>query len=349
MVTGNRVSLILMALKHIIDLVANKMGLNSEDANQRQVLLRFINEAAYEIYNQCDPAGSVMEQVFRVNGDQTVSLPSYVGPLRAIREYSSFIPWSLNQMRPRYNQSNWNDFWRNWRLKGMFALEKSVTNQSQMVVTVPVVENPPITVTVSGSTAQAAYVSETLTMSAVNNSTTNLFTDVKAFIKSKNTLYDVSLTDIDGNLLSVIPSNELSAKYQIVDVSTCPWLQFTTSTLDHFVEVLYKKALPVFQFDGDEFPAFNYDFIISNKAMQIWSQEQGQVQQALAYDQMTTRSLARRLEEENRATEDCVAFVENTHDLLNPRIRARRPARYGGYSTTTRYGVMAPDFHPCYL
>jgi len=74
--------------------------------------------------------------------------------------------------------------------------------------------------------------------------------------------------------------------------------------------------------------------------LQVWAQEQGNAQLALQYDQLTTRSLARKMEETNRATQDKVGFVVNPHDTLNPRIRPRRPGRYGGYGATTRYGVV---------
>tara|TARA_R110000868_G_scaffold39869_1_gene138408 strand:+ start:1236 stop:2225 length:990 start_codon:yes stop_codon:yes gene_type:complete len=329
-----------MSVATILKLASAKTGLNPADDRQRQVLLRFLNEAAQELYTQCDMAGSLMEQTFKCNGDQTFALPSYVGPIRAVREYSSFIPWSLNQMRPRYNQSNWNDFWRNWRLKGKQALMSSISNTSVVTVVVPQVDTPNITVTVTGTTAKASLISETLTINALQVSGVQDFTDIIAVTKSGVTDYDVTLQDVDGKVLTVIPNNELAASYQIVDVSTCPWLNNSGNQLDHWVEVLYKKALPYLSNDGDEFPAQGYDFIVANKVLQIWFQEQGNAQEALAYDQLTTRSMARRHEEENRATEDVLALVENTHDNLNPRIRSRRPARYGGYSTTTRYGVM---------
>lgn len=329
-----------MSVSNILSLTSAKMGLNPSDAGQRAVLLRFLNEAAYELYMQSDMAGSLMEQVFKVNGDQTIALPSYVGELRALREYTSMIPWSINQMRPRYNQSNWSDFWRNWRLKNRSPLMSSITNESVMLVVVPSVEATPITVTITGRTAAANQITETVTVNSTSVATTNVFIDVVAVSKSQITDYDVTITDIDGKTLTVIPNNELQAWYQIVDVSTMPWLPTTTSSLDHYLEVLYKKALPYLSNDGDEFPAPGYDHILSNKMMQIWAQEEGKADLALAYDQLTTRSLARKHEEANRATQDKIAFVVNTHDTLNPRIRPRRPGRYGGYGATTRYGVV---------
>jgi hypothetical protein len=215
-----------------------------------------------------------------------------------------------------------------------------ITNESVITVTVPSVETTPLTVSITGQTDTATSITEVVTMTSTSVSTVNNFVDVTAVSKSVVTSYDVTLTDVDGNTLTVIPNNELQAWYQIVDVSTMPWLPTSTSSLDHYVEVLYKKALPYLQNDGDEFPAQGYDHIISNKMMQIWAQEEGKADVALAYDQLTTRSLARKTEEANRATQDKVGFVVNPHDTLNPRIRPRRPGRYGGYGATTRYGVV---------
>lgn len=329
-----------MAVKHILALAAPKMGLNPSDAGQRAVLLRFLNEAAYDLYMQADVAGSLMEQVFKVNGDQTISLPAYVGELRAIREYSSMIPWSINQMRPRYNQSNWNDFWRNFRLKGRMPLMASIKNESVMAIVVPVVDTEELTITITGQTETASQTSETVTVTGLTTYTTKQFIDVVGVSKSRVTDYDVTINDIDGNLLTVIPNTELQAWYQIVDVSTMPWLPQSTSTLDHYVEILYKKALPYLSDDNDEYPAQGFDPIVSNKMLQIWAQEEGNAELALNFDALTTRALARKTEEMNRATEDTIPLVVNPHDTLNPRIRPRRPGRYGGYGATTRYGVV---------
>lgn len=329
-----------MSVGNILQMTGNKMGLNPSDPSSRPTLLRFLNQACYEIYNIADIPGTMMEQVLQVNGDQTISLPWYIGELRAIREYYSQIPWNINQMRPRYNQSNWPESWRNWRIRNRGCLQATVTNQSVLNVTVPQVDNPPITVTVTGQTTTATKTSEALTMTSVMMQTVGQFLDVFSFSKSSVTDYDVVLTDVDGKLLSEIPNTELQAWYQIVDVSSMPWLPQVSSTQDHFVEVLYKKTLPYLSDDTDEFPAVGYDFIISDKMMQVWAVEQGKADVALQYDQLTSRSLGRKVEEANRATQDKIALVVNPHDTLLPRIRSRRPSRYGGYGSNGLYGNL---------
>lgn len=329
-----------MPLSYILNQVGQKIGKNPVLVGDREVLLRFVNEAAPELYVQSDMAGSLREQIFRVNGDQTIALPAYVGQIRAVRELDSQISWHLNQLRPRYNQMNWPDMWRNWRLKGLEPLQVSIRNQSVMTVTVPSVETPPIIVTLTGSTTTSANISETLTMDTLMKSGMNDYVHITAITKNVVNVVDVSISDVDGRVLTVIPNNQLSAMYQIIDVSLAPWLNQTTGILDHYVEVLYKQALPVFQNDFDEFPAFGYDNVIVNKVLQLWYEEQGNPTLAAAYDSKATRSLARIHEDANRAAEDVAALVENPHDMLSPRQRANRPTRYGDSRMCGKYGYM---------
>lgn len=316
-----------MGVKYLLERTGNKMGLNPEQLSEREVLLGFINEAAEELYAQSDMPGSVMEQVFKVNGDQTISCPSYVGEIRAAREYDSQIAWHINQMRPRYNQFSWKDAFRNLRLKNRQALMATVVNQSVGVFTVSVIETPPIVVTISGPTASATMTSEEVTISELSVQTVNQYLDYVSVTKDRINDCDVTLSDVDGTVLTIIPNNQLEASYQIVDVSLCPWLSVGTNPLEHYLELLYKKALPILFNDSDEFPAQNYDNIIVNKVLQLWAEEQEKEKTALMYDAKATRSLARKTENINRATEDEVALVANPHDQVLPRIRQGRRVR----------------------
>jgi hypothetical protein len=38
---------------------------------------------------KADLPGSILEQVFKINGDQTITMPWYVGPIRGLREQAS--------------------------------------------------------------------------------------------------------------------------------------------------------------------------------------------------------------------------------------------------------------------
>src|ERR1022692_2632331 len=129
-----------MGLKYVLQQVGYKTGLNPNSVDQRPQLLRFVNEAAIELYQMSDMAGCLEEQYFKINGNQTVGLPDYVGQVRAMREAESRIAISLSQLRPRYNQFNWTDDMRNWRVKGLHTLHTALTNQAALVLTGPCVE-----------------------------------------------------------------------------------------------------------------------------------------------------------------------------------------------------------------
>ena len=76
-----------MPVSYILNRVGTKMGLNPSIPAERNVLLGFLNEAADELYAQSDMEGSCFEQVFKINGDQTISFPYYVGAVRAMRDW----------------------------------------------------------------------------------------------------------------------------------------------------------------------------------------------------------------------------------------------------------------------
>lgn len=310
-----------MSLGFVLQVAGQKLGLNPASESQRAVLLRYANEAAEELYDQFDPPGCLLEQVFKVNGDQTISAPYYVGEIRGAREEGSWLAWHENRLRPRYNQYNWEDCWRNLRLKNTQCLAATVTNQSVGVFTVKAVESPPVQITISGTTDDSSEANEIVTMNQTTVNTVNQYNDYNLIRKSAVNLYDITLSQIDGKLLTVIPNIMLEPVYQIYDVSMCPWTQQNSSSQDHYLEILFKKALPWYQNDSDTFPAQKYDNIWINKMLQLHAEDDGKMQEALAWDAKATRSAARKKANRNESTEDKVAVVANPHDNLLPRVR----------------------------
>jgi hypothetical protein len=324
-----------MALKYILDQIGAKMGMNPSVDGERGVMLRFVNEAAKELYHMSDMAGCLEEQYFKINPNQTLALPHYVGHIRAMREAYQQQALTLSQMRPRYNQFNWEGDWKNWRLKGLQTLQTSLTNQSNLVIKVAQVENPPVVINITGPTVGSSNVSETVTMTSMSMTTVNQFLDVASFTKTTVNACDVILCDIDNNQISYIPNNELKASFQIVDISTSPWYPPNINPLLGWVEVLYKKALIWFQNDNDEFPAVGYDNIIVNKCLQLYYEEQTNPQLAMSYYQKANQSLAQIHEDANRGTDDVVALVAHPHDCMNPRVGFGRDWKYA-YRITGR-------------
>jgi hypothetical protein len=332
-----------MALKYILSQAGNKLGLSSSEPDQRTTLVRYANEAAKAVYDENDAVGSVMEMVFKINGDQTITMPYYVGPIRGLRECASMQVWHINKMRPRYNQYNWQDMWRNVRLRNKQALQKTLTNQGILRVVVPIIEDSPVSVTIVGPNDLASNYTETLLMDSESialpngggfyKETTNPFNDVSYLAKDKINDYDVILQDPDEVEISRIPNCRLEAEYQVYDISMAPWLSQTVSNVDNYVEVIYKQALSWLYKDTDLFPASSdYDDIIVDKMIQIYKEEQEKVDVAVAYDGKVTRALVRKEQMQNGATEDCIAFVGNPHDTINRRIGSSLRRRNSSWS-----------------
>jgi len=317
-----------MALAYILTQVGNKIGKNPTLDGDRKVMLRFVQEAARELYAISDMAGCYEEQYFKVNSNQTISLPDYVGQIRAMREAETLLAIKLSQMRPRFNQIPWPDEYRTWRMLGLQTLQTSLKNQSNLILSVSQVESPAIIVNISGSNDNSAFVTEIVTMDALTKTTINEYNDVSAFTKTTVNQYNIILSDIDGNQISYLSNNKLKASFQIVDISTAPWFPPIASPMLGWVEVLYKKALPWFSNDNDEFPAVGYDDCIVNGVLQLWYEEQGNVQGAMAYQQKKIQSLAAIHEDANRGTDDVVSLVRNPHDDINPRVGFGRDWRW---------------------
>jgi hypothetical protein len=165
--------------------------------------------------------------------------------------------------------------------------------------------------------------------------TVNTYTDVSAFTKTTVNQYNVVLSDCDGNQISYLANNKLKAQFQIIDVSTAPWFPPNSNPLLGWIEVMFKKALPWFQNDNDEFPAVGYDEVIITKVLQLGYEEQGNVNLATAFYQKSIQMLAQIHENANRGTDDVVALVENPHDKINPRVGFGRDWRYA-YRITGR-------------
>jgi hypothetical protein len=320
-----------MGVKYILQHAGNKLGLDPAVVDQRTTMLRLLNEACMELYDQADLPDLQDEKVFKVNGNQTITFPAYLGQFRAAREFFSQTPWHINQMRPRYNWANWKDMWRNFRLINKQPFQATPRNEAMAVIKVPFVEDPPIVVTITGSTEQSASITEEITMDAVEKSTVNNFVTYKAIRKDRVNNYNVIIQDIDELQISEIPSDQVEACYLILDVSTFPFLNQDVSIQSHFLEVMFKKSLPWLQDDGQEFPAPDYDNILVNKVIQLFYEETNRPDLALLYDNKATRSTARKMNDRNRATEDTIAFVPNGHDQLLGSIRTNRPRRIWGY------------------
>ena len=70
-----------MPLYYILQQVGFKMGISPQVETERAVILRFVNEAAKELYHISDIPGCLDERLFRINPNQTIACQQMWGRL----------------------------------------------------------------------------------------------------------------------------------------------------------------------------------------------------------------------------------------------------------------------------
>lgn len=257
-----------MSLRNILADVATQNGTPSGNAVDKAWLIYCINNAANEIYQSRDLAGSIFEQLFQFDVEnQQIALPQYVGSIRAVRSYETRGRLDYHDIRPRYQNAGWTEPYLAWREKGKSPLMRNIINASVLVLTIPSAELAAFSVVVTGATAQSARISETVTFAVgeQSKSTLNAWLSVEAFANVAPHTYDVTMEDVDGRILSVLGNAEPSALYTLVQVQDYAVVGDTGVSN---VEVLYKRAFRPFVNDGDEFICPGYDKAIVWKTME---------------------------------------------------------------------------------
>lgn len=317
-----------MPLEYILRKVCQKTGLSKDDEDNRRIVLDIIQEAAEELYEQADYPGSLEECVLAVNEDTTVSLPPFVGIPRALREATSMVAWKLSSVRPRYHEKAWpNDSFRNWRDKGVSPLALDIETVTPPAVVVPFVETPPIQITFVGATDTAQNVTETVTITALETIITTPFTSYTAIKKDRVNTCNVSIVDSDSREISVIYNNEIEAAFRIIDISGYP-IAIDTNNDVFFIELLYKKKFPQLNNDTDAIPLVGYDNVIINKAVQLFSEEKGNLEKAIAYDKKAHRTAQRKAADVNKGKVMMVDTTPHPHDNVFRRLRWRSSFRF---------------------
>src|SRR5437773_3360778 len=299
---------------------------------QRELLVGIINKAAEEIYTSTDLDGSHREQVFSATlTEQQVAFPYYVGRVRGVRHFHTKRLLTLEDFQPRYQ--TYNDGWMknilSWRIKHKSALARELSTASRLVLSIPLPEDQRFSVFITGSTANSDRVSEEVVFNIgdVVKQTSKQFTGfpgIRLLRKDSVTAYNLSITDVEGSLLAVIPNSELESRYTIVHVTeTAPSL---TVGQAFCYEVLYKLRFTPFQNDYDEFPCEGYDKAIYWKTMEhITATREGQEQRAILANQKCESILAQ------IAADSEVGKTQRLNYVRNRFIEAQELPVYGGH------------------
>lgn len=314
-----------MGLNYILRRVAAEQGLAIRDLTSngpsRNRAVDLINIAAEEVWESTDLPGCLMELIINVTADSEVAIPSFIGELRAMREKSLMHKFTLNDMRPRYQQEPWKQLWRNWRHKGESATQLEITNSAPPILIIPTPDDTEITI--RGATANANDVEDTIVMNAVEVQATQPFTRIDSISKDSRNEFDIQVMDVNSNLLAVLYNNELESRYIIVDVSQYPFGGEGASG-ERIMELLYKKPFYRMELDSDRFPIPGWDNIIVDKTLQYYNEgQEGKEQRALLYAAKVTKKSAEKVKHKEGGQEHEMQFAENPFYGLTKRPYSR--------------------------
>lgn len=316
-----------MPLAYILRRVSSECGLGNYTTNTQQKAraLDLINIACEAIWEETDLPGSCDEVLINVLADSEMALPTYFGEIRAMREKSLMHKWTLNDMRPRYQNEPWKQLWRNWRHKGYSAIQGAIVNAAPLVLSVATPDNSIVVVT--GSTAVANRVTDTFTFTAGGSQTvegSQSFTFIESIIKiTGSNLYDITVSDINGQVLAVVYNNEVETRYIVMDVSQYPF-GGETSTGERVMEVLFKKKLKLLAADTDTFPVPGWDNIIVDRTIQAFNEsKEGSEQRAMLYATKVEKQSAQKIKHQEGGIEKEIQFAENPMYALTKRPYSR--------------------------
>lgn len=301
-----------MSLYNILRKVRSDSGMNSPLLNveQNAQLIDKINEAADEIYSMKDLPVTLQEVYVRATNDQRISLPPFVGEIRAIRSVEYDNQWTLHDLRPRYNSLDWPNKWNKARIIGEFPTKDEEENIAPGTINYPVVDAT-LTVTIVGETANSNRGIDSIIQTGVSTVWIKTFTAIRAIRKNKITDYNVVINNADGEEIAVIYADQLESRYLVLDISMYPNIQTCDDGIIVF-EVLFKPRLNRMENDEDSFPVSGYDDIIALRTKQLLleDQEGKEAQAILKYEKSKVR-LKEKTEDKVGTTEHMLQFAPN--------------------------------------
>lgn len=211
-------------LRDLVAILGSRHGIDTSDSASLSLLIRDINQAAFELHKKVDIEEAMDEQVFDLNTEtQQIALPSYVYVARGWRYHETEEKIEIGHGRNRYGYNNCGDeVWSfNFREKRKQPTSRELVNQTILAVSVPLAESEEFSVTISGATPNSSRDSETLVFAIedkIKLTTLNFQDPIDSIVKSSKTKYDVTVKDSDDNILAVIPNYDTKVNYSIYQV-----------------------------------------------------------------------------------------------------------------------------------
>ena len=246
--------------------VAEDTGLHA--VQQRAQLVKLLNHAAREIYQELECNRIMREVSVVVGSNKHVALPSLIGDLRGMRQHRSEQLVPLDSLGIRYTSDTAQYKWNNWREVG----ESAVHTYNEAIDTITaessVVEN--VELTIAGPTNLAQQDRETLLLNSASVESTKLFQpQIKSISCKTPRAADIVIRAASGIEIARLYNNELRTRYRVVDVSELFW-GTDTSAGETIVDVLFKAPLVYMSDDTDSFPGGDiYDEAWHARAMYL--------------------------------------------------------------------------------
>lgn len=280
--------------------LVSDFGFAGSSETDKAYLNKLINDAIDEIYRDNELYLSEREQIFNVGADkQVITLPSEVDKVLAVRRYESRNKVAQEDMRPRYRSMGWAEPYLGypylkWRFKNRSCLKREFLNTAPFTYTINQPVTGGFTLTITGKTATASRIVETITFSDTDISKTGTvpFVEYHSIQKNTTTTQDVIVTDADGNEMAVLPNNATKVSYPYYQILDRYESISSGSTL---VEVLYKLEQPKLVNDTDSFLDDIYDKAVYWKAAAFYFAKKpgdDSLQRAKAYGQKAEENLA---------------------------------------------------------
>jgi len=217
----------------------------------RATILREINFAWKELWSSDDLPGC-LEEITVQTANIRISLPWYVGEVRAVKRNWDRTRIQLNTPRPYYQDAR---IWQSefdWRIFGPQPLSHSIENATTLDVSIDDAESENLSVVLIGpdDTAQTRREEILFTPGVIRKTTVYRFTDLIAFTKSIVTKSDVSLINVAAEIIATIPNTQFEATQQFIQIRDSQDI----NSINYCYDVLYKKSPPYLYYDETPVP-----------------------------------------------------------------------------------------------
>lgn len=314
-----------MSLCNILLDIASTLGLDDlTDEDRKQYYIDKINIIAEELYNGYDLPECLREHVYQAEPleedvstePSLLSLPYEVKHIRGIRYFNiTGGKIDLTTLRPRYHKDAWGtDSLLKWRARRSdYCFRKTLLDLTPLTFTLFKEEEEDVNINIKGKTDFSDNIQESVIIPAGQLSVISEEAYMEAcFEKLDFNKYNISVTDLNDEEISVIPNCLKRPYYQIVQFLENTTLNLVNTFANDTYEVLYKQRFIPFINSHDEFPVPNCDHIIFWKFAEWWeSQQEGHEQRAILANTKAKELLEELLRDDDDSKDKEVNFEEN--------------------------------------